>query len=93
VACPFQRIWVVWVMKTTVEISDSLLDRAKKRALIAGRSLRALIGEALRRVLQHESKRSGYRLADRSVGRSGGHNPLAARPWQDLRGEIYGDDG
>jgi hypothetical protein len=53
--------------------------------------LRALIEEGLRRVLQDESKRPRYRLVDRSVGRPGGHNPLDALSWQDLRGQIYGD--
>ena len=78
-------------MKTTVEISDALLARAKRYARSMGKPLRALIEDGLRRVLQDETKVPGYRLPDRSVGKAGGENPLEGLSWQDLRGEIYGD--
>jgi hypothetical protein len=52
--------------------------------------LRALIEEGLRRVLDAEQEPARYRLPDRSVGESGGRNPLEALTWQDLRDEIYG---
>jgi hypothetical protein len=77
-------------MKTTVEISDALLERAKRHARRTGRPVRALIEEGLRLVLQQESARRRYRLPDRSVGDSAGPNPLELMSWQDLRGEIYG---
>jgi hypothetical protein len=78
-------------MKTTVEISDALLARAKRHARKIGRPLRALVEEGLRRVLQDESEPTRYRLPDRSVGRAGGANPLEALSWQDLRDEIHGE--
>lgn len=78
-------------MKTTVEISDALLARAKRYARSVGKPLRAVIEEGLRRVLQEEEQAAGYRLPDRSTGTAGGHNPLEGLSWQDLRGEIYGD--
>ncbi len=77
-------------MKTTVEISDALLERAKRHARAAGKPLRALIEEGLRRVLEAESEPARYRLPHRSVGKAGGANPLEALSWQDLREEIYG---
>lgn len=77
-------------MKTTVEISDGLLARAKRHARKSGKSLRALIEEGLRRVLQDEPARVRYRLPDCSVGRAGGVNPLESLSWQDLREQIYG---
>jgi hypothetical protein len=80
-------------MKTTVEISDALLARAKRHARKVGKPLRALIEEGLRRVLEAEAGRAPYRLPDRSVGQAGGANPLAAFSWQDLRDEIYGGRG
>lgn len=77
-------------MKTTVEISDALLARAKRHARGAGKPLRAVIEEGLRRVLEAESEPARYHLPDRSVGGAGGTNPLEAFSWQDLREEIYG---
>jgi hypothetical protein len=77
-------------MKTTVEISDTLLVRDKRYARKSGKSLRALIEEGLRRVLQDETPPLRYRLPDRSVGSVGGVNPLESLSWQDLREHIYG---
>jgi hypothetical protein len=77
-------------MKTTIEISDALLARAKRLSRALGKPLRALVEEGLRRVLEHEPPRSRYRLKDHSVGTSGGRNPLEDMSWQDLRDAIYG---
>jgi hypothetical protein len=77
-------------MKTTVEISDALLDRAREQARRRGQPVRALIEEGLRIVLERESSPAPYRLPDRSVGEAGGTNPLESFTWQDLRAEIYG---
>lgn len=77
-------------MKTTVDIADTLLLRAKRHARKTGRPLRAIFEEGLRAVL--ESKRPGgrFRLRDESVGRPGEPNPLESMTWADLRAEIYG---
>lgn len=78
-------------MKTTLDLSDELLKRAKRHAERTGRPLRALVEAGLRLALQNESKpRPRYRLPDRSVGKAGDPNPLEELSWQDLRDEIYG---
>lgn len=77
-------------MKTTVEIADALLARARQHARRAGMPLRAVIEEGLRRVLEEEAPPRPYQLPDRSMGRAGGPNPLEALSWQDLRDAIYG---
>ena len=77
-------------MKTTVDISDALLLRAKRFARKSGQPLRAIIEEGLRRVLQADPESAAYRMADRSVGRVGEPNPLESMSWQELRDEIYG---
>jgi Arc/MetJ family transcription regulator len=77
-------------MKTTIDVSDALLARAKRHARRVGKPLRALVEEGLRRVLESGSAPAGYRLPDRSVGRRGKPNPLERLSWQDLRDEIYG---
>ncbi len=76
-------------MKTTVEISDALLDRARRRAREVGKPMRALIEEGLRLVLAEESSRPAFRLEDRSIGDPDAPNPLETFSWQDLRDEIY----
>jgi len=77
-------------VKTTIEIPDPILERAKRHARRTGRPLRALVEEGLRLVLEAEAGRERYRLADRSVGKRKGPNPLEALTWPELRDEIYG---
>ena len=76
-------------MKTTVEISDALFERARRHARRIGKPMRALFEEGLRRVLEEE-RQPRYRLEDCSVGKAGADNPLEAMSWQDLRDSIYG---
>lgn len=79
-------------MKTTLELPDDLLRRAKAHARKTGRPLRALVEEGLRLALQRGAqRRPRFTLADRAVGKSGDPNPLEAMSWQDLRDEIYGN--
>ena len=77
-------------MKTTLNIQDELLSRAKRRARRTGRTLRAVVEEGLRKVLSTESPRDRYILPDHSVGEPGGRDPLEAYSWQDLREVSYG---
>ena len=77
-------------MKTTLDISDALLERAKRQARKTGKPLRALVEEGLRRVLEESSAPSRYEIPDRSIGRATDPNPLEGLSWQDLRDEIYG---
>lgn len=78
-------------VKTTLDLSDELLARAKRHARKQGRPLRALVEEGLRLALEAEAaKKPRYRLPDCSVGSSRAPNPLESLSWQDLRAEIYG---
>ncbi len=76
-------------MKTTLNIQDELLARAKRHAQRTGRPLRAVVEEGLRQVLPTKSPRGQYVLPDYSVGEAGGRDPLEAYSWQDLREVIY----
>ena len=76
-------------MKSTLEIQDALLERAKRHARRVGRPLRAIVEEGLRRVLSEHSAPAAYELPDASVGDPAAVDPLEALSWQDLRGEIY----
>ena len=78
-------------MKTTLDIQDELLARAKRYAHRTGRPLRAVVEEGLRRALAADAPARPYVLPDYSVGEAGGRDPLEAYSWQDLRGVIYGE--
>ena len=78
-------------MKTTLDIHDELLTRAKRHARRTGRPLRALVEDGLRQVLSTGARRGPYRLPDLSVGNPDGRDPLETYSWQDLRELIYGE--
>ncbi len=77
-------------MKTTIEIADALLERARRHARKSGRPLRAVVEDGLRRVLDAQVLPPDYEMPDCSVGQPGGRNPLASYSWAELRDEIYG---
>lgn len=79
------------LMKTTLDIQDELLARAKRHAKRTGRPLRAVVEDGLRQVLSDTAPRGRYRLPDHSVGEAGAKDPLEAFSWQDLREVIYGE--
>ena len=76
-------------MKTTLDIQDELLRRARRHARRTGQPLRAVVEEGLRRVLPAATPRAAYRLPALSVGRTGEADSLEAYSWQDLRDIIY----
>ena len=76
-------------MKTTIDIHDELLARAKLHARKTGRPLRAVVEEGLRHILSVPPSSARYRLPDLSVGDPNGRDPLEAYSWQDLRETIY----
>ena len=81
------------IMKTTLDIQDELLARAKRHAQRTGRPLRAVVEEGLRQVLITAATHRRYQLPDHSVGEAGEKDPLEAYSWQDLREVIYGEPG
>jgi len=78
-------------MKTTIDIHDELLARAKQHARKKGCSLRSVVEEGLRQLLSLPESRKRYRLPDLSTGNPEAADPLEAYSWQDLRGMIYGE--
>ena len=82
----------VATVKTTLDIHDELLTRAKRHAKETGRPLRAVVEDGLRRVLVTASPRP-YKLPDLRVGDADAPDPLATYSWPELRELIYGDSG
>lgn len=77
-------------MKTTVEISDALLEEARQTAAREGTTVRALIEAGLRRVLAERQKAGrGFRLRRASVAGRGLRPEVAEGSWERLRDLIY----
>lgn len=76
-------------MKTTVEISDSLLREAKRVAAENGTTLRALLEEGLRSCLKAHRKRARFRLRDASYGKGGLQPEVREGSWEPIRNLIY----
>lgn len=77
-------------MKTTVEIASPLLAQAKRVAARDGTTLRALIEEGLRRVLEEQrSTPPRFVLRDGSVGGGGMDPDVEAGGWSAMRALIY----
>lgn len=58
-------------MKTTMNIDDELLRRAKRRAVERGTTVTSIVEEALRDALSTGGRRTDYRLAFPTVGEPG----------------------
>lgn len=77
-------------MKTTIDIADSLLQAAKDAARRERTTLRSLVEEGLRLVLdRHRAHRRRFRLRDASVGGHGLQSESAGGGWPLVRARIY----
>lgn len=77
-------------MKTTVELSDELLTRAKAAAHREETTLRALIEEGLRIILeQRAEQRKSYQWPDLSFGGEGLQEGIEEGNWTRIRDLIY----
>ena len=78
---------VVWGMKTTVDISDSLFNEARSVARDRGLTMRQLIEDGLRQSIRQQSSRSApFRLKDGSFKGKGLREDLS---WGQVRQVIY----
>lgn len=76
-------------MKTTVEISDALLDQARTIADRRGVTLRTLIEEGLRQVVKAGVRRPPFTLRDASFGGQGLDPAFADADWEAVRDAVY----
>ncbi len=81
-------------MKTTIDIADPLLRRAKQLAARRHTTLKAVIEEALRRSLGEESRaRRPPRLRTHTFGGRGLQPGLSWDDWNTLRSLAYEERG
>ncbi len=76
-------------MKTTIEISDAILEEAKSLATSQGVTLRSLVEEGLRRILGERAAESGFELRDASYKGKGLQPEVRDGSWERVRELIY----
>ena len=76
-------------MKTTIEIADDLLARARRVAHREGKTLRQLLEEALRQRLARPDATERFRLK-KHVFKGEGRQPMVAEgDWETVRDLAY----
>ena len=76
-------------MKTTVEVSDALLEEAKSVARKESTTVRALIEEGLREALKKRKQRSKFRLQKSTYKGNGLQPGLVEGSWERIRELAY----
>lgn len=77
-------------MKTTVEITDALLAAARETAARENTTVRALIEDGLRKVLEQRGARAAFRLRKASFRGRGLSPEAVAQSWDRLRDTTAG---
>jgi hypothetical protein len=76
-------------MKTTIELSDSLLNEAKKLAAKEGTTVRAFVEQGLRRIVAEMKSKGVFRLRKASFKGSGLQSGVEDGSWERIRETIY----
>ena len=80
-------------MKTTIELSDGLLAEAKRVARREGTTVKALVEQGLRRVVEERRARPKFTLRDASVDGQGIAADVKAGGWDVVSDMIYREHG
>jgi hypothetical protein len=80
-------------MRTSIDMPDALLAKAKAIARQRGSTLRELVIEGLRNVLEKQAKAPRFRLRDASFGKGGLADGLDETDWDRIRDLSYGKRG
>lgn len=76
-------------MKTTVDIPQSLLDEAKRLAAKHRTTVKALIEEGLRRVLDEHQRAGMFRLRKATFKGEGLQQDMEGASWETMRERLY----
>lgn len=77
------------IMKTTVEISDTLLREARELAAREGVTLRAVIERGLHRAIDDAARSRKFKLRRASFAGSGLQAEFEGASWEVVRDAIY----
>jgi hypothetical protein len=76
-------------MKTTVDISDTLHEAVRKIAASENSSLKALIEEGLRKVIDERKHRGSFKLRRVTFKGNGLQADMADATWDKIREKVY----
>ncbi len=76
-------------MKTTIDLSDALLHEARDIAARKGMTLRAIVEQGLRHVIDEANRRQPFKLRQAGFGGSGLQAGFEEAPWEQVRDTIY----
>jgi CRISPR/Cas system-associated protein Csm6 len=76
-------------MKTTIEISDSLLEEAKKLAAKEGTTVRAYVEQGLSRIVAERKSRGVFRLRKATFNGKGLQPGVQDATWEQILETIY----
>jgi len=80
-------------MKTTIEISDSILTRAKQLAREQNVTLRSLAEEGLRKVIEERSARGSCRVSPVTFRGNGLSQEFQGATWEQIQDAAYEGHG
>lgn len=80
-------------MKTTIDIADGLLARAKAQAAREDTTLKSLAEEGLQMVLKERSRRKATRVQPVTVSGDGLQPEYADADWNKIRAAAYEGTG
>jgi hypothetical protein len=80
-------------MKITIDIPETLLRSARKIAVREGTTVRALVEQGLRRMIEHSNRRRTFHLRKVSFRGRGLRPELRNVSWKQLRALAYGSRG
>ncbi len=72
-------------MKTTIEISDALMDQARRLATRVNATLSALVEQGLHKVITNKKRAAGFRLRRASFKGKRLQPPLQDAGWERIR--------
>ena len=76
-------------MKTTIEISNSLLEEARRLAAKEGTTVRALVEQGLRRVVTERKRGEKFRFRKATFKGAGLQPGVAGASWDRIREMAY----
>ena len=76
-------------MKTTIEISDTLLETARQVSRREKTTVRSLVEEGLRKVIAEREASPNFRLRKASFKGNGLQSQVTGAAWDQIRGLIY----
>ena len=80
---------MVSYMKTTIEISNSLLSETRKMMQKQHKTLHNLVEEGLRLAIVQHQEQQKFHLKDASFQGEGLQPEMEAASWETIRGLIY----